>query len=111
MGKIDDLIPKMLAEAKKVDKTITEDLITKVCKYLGASLFKRDASLVAYSDKKELEGIRKKFVQKKLGIKDSDEKIDAAIMKVGEKYGLSNRAKKRAIVYAMLMKHYGMKDF
>lgn len=107
MGKIDDLIPTMFEEAKGVDKKMTEDIVAAACKYLGPNLFNKDASLVAYSDKKELATIRENFVKKKLGIKDSDADIDAAIKSVGEAYGMSNRNKKRAVIYACLMKHYG----
>lgn len=110
MGKIDDIFPKLFAEAKGVDKNISEDLVAAVCKYLGPNLFNKDASLVAYSDKKELERLRENFVKKKLGIKDSDEDIDAAIKSVGVAYGMSNRSKKRAVIYACLMKHYGKKS-
>ncbi len=107
MGKFDDEVVKLLSTAKEVDKNITEDLMRVVGKYLGPNLYNKDASLVAYSDKDELARIRENFVKKKLGIKDSDEDIDAAIKSVGEKYGMSVRNKKRAVVYACLMNHYG----
>lgn len=108
MGKIDDKAQDMVIEAKKVDKSISEDLVIAACKYLGPSLFRKDAALVAYSSKKELETIRENFVKKKLGVKDSDADIDAVIKKIGVAYGMSNRAKKRAVIYACLMKNYGV---
>ena len=107
MGKIDELLPSLIETAKGVDSKVTEAQVTAACKYLGSNLFKKDASLVAYSDKTELAGIRDNFVKKKLGVKDSDADIDAAIKKVGEAYGMSVRNKKRAVVYACLMRHYG----
>lgn len=107
MGKITDAIPGLCETAKGVDNKVTEELMTVVAKYLGPNLFNKDASLVAYSDKAELERIRENFVKKKLAIKDSDADIDAAIKSVGEKYGMSVRNKKRAVVYACLMSHYG----
>lgn len=110
MGKIDDAISATLIEAKKVDSTLSEALVEAACKYLGPNLVSKDSSLVAYSDKAELDRIRESFVKKKLGVKDSDADIDAAIQSVGEKYGMSVRTKKRAIIYACLMKHYGVKS-
>lgn len=110
MGKIDELIPTLVKTAQEIDKGISADLVATAAKYVGPNLFKKDSSLVAYSDKAELEGIREKFVKGKLGIKDSDADIDAAIKSVGEKYGMSVRNKNRAVVYAFLMQHYGIKS-
>ena len=107
MSKVLQAVEGLTATAKEVDKGVTEELMTIVAKYLGPNLFNKDASLVAYSDKDELSRIRENFVKKKLGIKDSDADIDAAIKTVGEKYGMSVRNKKRAVVYACLMNHYG----
>ena len=88
---------------------VTKGIVEAACMYLGGNLFNKDNALVAYSDKSELDRIRENFVKKKLGIKDSDADIDAAIKKVGEKYGMSVRNKKRAVVYSCLMAHYGIK--
>jgi len=107
MSKLEEVVGQLVETAKEVDKGISEDLMRTVCKYLGPNLYNKDASLVAYSDKDELGRIRDNFVKKKLGVKDSDAEIDAAIKAVGEKYGMSVRNKKRAVVYACLMKHYG----
>lgn len=110
MGKIDDAIPELTETAKGIESKITNATVEAAARYLGPNLFNKDASLVAYSDKEELERIRENFVKKKLAVKDSDDEIDAAIKKVGEKYGMSVRNKKRAIVYALLMHHYGVKE-
>ena len=107
MSKFQEVLPGLLETAQGIDKKVSEELMTTVAKYLGPNLYNKDASLVAYSDKDELARIRENFVKKKLGIKDSDADIDAAIKSVGEKYGMSVRNKKRAVVYACLMNHYG----
>lgn len=108
MSKIEEEAVKCYDVASGIESGITKDLCDTVCKYIGPNLFKKDASLVAYSDKKELETIRENFVKKKLNISDSDEEIDAVIKSIGEKYGMSVRNKKRSVVYALLMHHYGI---
>ena len=61
MGKLDDLMEKMVAEMtgklgmKKVDKK----LLTAIGKSLGPSLYKADSAKVACSDPKELERIKR----------------------------------------------------
>jgi hypothetical protein len=110
MGKIDDAIPGLVETAKGIDSKITNATVEAAAKYLGPNLFNKDASLVAYSDKDELARIRENFVKRKLAVPDSNADIDAAIKSVGEKYGMSVRNKKRAVVYALLMHHYGVKS-
>ena len=109
MGKIDTKLNELWEECKNSNIDITKSVLAEACEYLGPNLFRKDASLVAFSEKEELETIKDNFVKKKLQVTDSDEEIHAAIKKVGEKYGMSNRNKKRAIVYAMLMSHYDVK--
>ena len=72
-------------------------------------LSKPDAATVAFSDQAELDRVRTNFVKKKLGVGDSDEDIDAAIKKVGEKMK-DTRSKSRAAVYYLLAEHYGKLD-
>jgi hypothetical protein len=50
--------------------------------------------------------VKKNFLMKKLGLKDGPE-LDAAIAKTIETYGKSERNKYRAVVYYMLVKHFG----
>jgi hypothetical protein len=50
--------------------------------------------------------VKKNFLMKKLGLNDSAD-LDAAIDKVIETYGKSERNKYRAVVYYMLVKHFG----
>jgi hypothetical protein len=52
---------------------------------IGIALQSRDASLVAFSDKSELDRVRDSFLKKKLGLTQSDDELDAAINAVGDK--------------------------
>ncbi|WP_369048693.1 DUF2853 family protein [Tenacibaculum sp. UWU-22] len=81
------------------------DLLTAVTKGLGPSIYKKDAETVSGSDPKELETVKKNFLIKKLGLKDSNE-LDEAIAEVIEKIGKSERNKYRAVVYYMLVKKF-----
>jgi len=106
MSKRDEKIEQYIAEAKKLGLGLSEDLITKVTVGLGPSIYKRDSETVSCSQSSELETVKKNFAQKKLGVTD-DTKIDAAIKKVCEAMGSSNRNKYRALFYALLAKELG----
>lgn len=106
MSQRDELIEKYAADLKdKCGVTPDIDFLTKVTIGLGPSIYNKDSSTVAGSDKKELETVKKNFLIKKLGLSDSAE-LDDAIEKVIEQYGKSNPAKYRAVVYYLLAKHF-----
>jgi len=102
MSKRDEKIKAMIAEAKKLDLNISEDLITKVVIGLGPSVYNKDSELIACSKTDELATVREKFLKSKLGLENSDEELDSAIQEVCEKLGKSNRSKKRVHFYALL---------
>jgi len=79
------------------------DLLRKVAKACGPSLYKKDASTVSSGDKEELARVKKNFIAKKLGVTD-EAKQDKAIAGAIEKIGKSNRNKYRAIFYYFLTK-------
>lgn len=107
MGKRDDLIAAYAADLKeKCGVTPDMDLLTKVTIGLGPAIYNDDSSTVAGSDQSELDTIRENFLVKKLGLADGPE-LGAAIDKVMEQYGRSNRNKYRAVVYYLLAKHFG----
>ena len=81
------------------------DLLRKVAKGCGPSIYSNDASKVSGSDKKELETVKKNFLMKKLGLKDGAE-LDSAIAEVMDTMGSSNRNKYRAMVYYLLAKKF-----
>jgi Protein of unknown function (DUF2853) len=107
MGKRDELIAKYADDLKNKCKMNPDmDLLKKVTIGCGPSIYDKDASTVAASDKDELERIKANFLMKKLGLKDSPalmEGINAAV----ETYGRSERSKFRAVFYYMLTKHFG----
>jgi hypothetical protein len=107
MGKRDDLIEKYADDLKnKCGMTPDMDLLTKVTIGCGPSIYDADASTVAASQPGELETVKNNFLIKKLGLSDGPE-LSAAIDKVIETYGKSERNKYRAVIYYMLTKHFG----
>lgn len=82
------------------------DLLEKIAKGLGPSLYNKDALLVATSQKDEMDTIRKNFLGKKLGCTDAAE-ADKAIAEATEKIGASNRNKLRPVFYFFLVKALG----
>jgi hypothetical protein len=102
MSKRDEKIEVMIAEAKKLDLNISDDLITKVVIGLGPSVYNKNSELVACGQAAELETVKNSFLKKKLGLENSDEELDAAIKEVCEELGSSNRNKKRVHFYALL---------
>ena len=107
MGKRDDLIMKYAEDLRtKCNMEPDMDLLTKVTIGCGPSIYNEDASTVASSDTEELKTIRDNFLMKKLGLPDSDS-LMGGIQEVIRVYGHSNRNKYRAVVYYMLVKHFG----
>jgi hypothetical protein len=109
LSKLDEKIALYQSEMKKLGLKFDADLLAKVTKGLGPSIYKADAETVSGSDKKELETVKKNFLMKKLGLADGpklDKALDAAIEKVGK----SNRNKYRAIVYYLLVKELGQES-
>lgn len=107
MSKRDELIEKYAKDIKeKVGETADMDLLRKVTIGCGPSIYNKDSSTVAASDASELARVRENFLKKKLGLTESDDKLDAAIQSVIEKYGKSVRSKHRAVVYYLLTKHF-----
>lgn len=106
MSQRDDLIAKYATDLKdKCGVDPDMDLLTKVTIGCGPSIYNKDSSTVAGSDKKELETVKNNFLIKKLGLADSAD-LDSAIDSVLETYGKSNPAKQRVVVYYLLTKHF-----
>jgi len=106
-GKRDDLIATYAGDLKnKCGMDADMDLLTKVTIGLGPSIYNADASTVAGSQPSELETVKNNFLIKKLGLADGPQLMDA-INSVIEIYGRSERNKYRAVIYYMLVKHFG----
>lgn len=107
MSKRDDLIAKYAEDLKtKCKVTPDMDLLTKVTIGCGPAIYNADSSVVAGSDESELETVKNNFLIKKLGLADGP-KLMEAINAVIDTYGRSERNKYRAVVYYMLVKHFG----
>ena len=110
MSKRDDLIAKYKVELKeKAGVTADMDLLTKVTIGCGPSIYNRDAASVSCGQESELETVKKNYLIKKLGLKDSP-KLDEAIKEVCEQLGSSNRNKYRAMFYYLLCVKFGKED-
>ena len=106
MSKFDEQYAKFEREFKDTLKmSFDADLLTKVAKGCGPSLYSADASKVSGSDPKELATVKKNFLMGKLGLKDSPE-LDKGIADVMDTMGTSNRNKYRAMVYYLLAKKF-----
>ncbi len=103
MGKFDECMDTYKAEFKKLGVSFDEDLLTKVAKGCGPSIYNKDASTVAGSDPKELATVKNNFLIGKLGMKDGAD-LDKGISKVIDTFGSSNKNKYRAMFYYMLTK-------
>lgn len=109
MSKFDEKIALYQSEMKKLGISFDADLLTKVTKGLGPSIYRADAETVSGSDEKELGTVKNNFLIKKLGLSD-DGKLDNAIAVVIDKLGKSNRNKYRAIFYYLLVKELGQES-
>ncbi|WP_298566846.1 DUF2853 family protein [uncultured Aliiroseovarius sp.] len=107
MGKRDELIAKYADDLKtKCGMTPDMNLLTKVTIGCGPAIYNADASTVAAGQDSELETVKDNFLVKKLGLADGPQLMDA-INAVINTYGRSERNKYRAVVYYMLVKHFG----
>ena len=110
MGKFDDVITKA---KEHIDKHFTghetdEDLLRKVGKGLGPSLYNKDSSTVSCSSKDELATVKEKFLMKKHGVTD-EAAADKAIQEVCEQYKAA-RNKMRIVFYYVLTKKLGLEN-
>lgn len=107
MGKRDELIAVYANDLRtKCGMEPDMALLTKVTIGCGPSIYNADASTVAGTQASEIETVKVNFLMKKLGLPDGPQLMDA-INSVIETYGRSERNKYRAVVYYMLVKHFG----
>ena len=102
MSKLQEKIEFYSKEAEKLGIQLDADLLGKISKGLGPSLYREDAELVSCQQEDELVTVKKNFLIKKLGLEDG-EALDKAIAEVCEKMGESNKNKYRAIFYYLLV--------
>lgn len=106
MSKFDDLIATYESEAQKIGVKVDSELLSKVTKGLGPSIYNADSAKVSCGDQAELDRVKANFLIKKLGLSDGPS-LDEAIKQVCETFGSSNRNKYRALFYYMLVKKFG----
>lgn len=107
MGKRDELIAKYADDLRNKCKVTPDmDLLTKVTIGCGPAIYNADSATVAAGQATEVATVKNNFLIKKLGLKDGPQ-LDDAINSVIETYGKSERNKYRAVVYYMLVKHFG----
>ncbi|EKE44697.1 hypothetical protein OCGS_1535 [Oceaniovalibus guishaninsula JLT2003] len=110
MGRRDELIEKYAEDLRtKCDMDPDMDLLRKVTIGCGPTIYNRDSSTISQGDTDELKTIRDNFLIKKLGLPD-DEHLMGGIQSVLTTYGRENRQKYRAVVYYLLVKHFGKED-
>lgn len=100
MSKFEEKVTAYSEALQKIDKDADMDLLRKVTKALGPSIYNNDSNKVACSDKSELERMNKNFCVKKLGVSEEDGL--AAIREVCSEY--TERAKHRAVFYYLTAK-------
>jgi hypothetical protein len=107
MGKRDELIARYADDLRNKCKVTPDmDLLTKVTIGCGPAIYNADSATVAAGQATEVATVKNNFLIKKLGLKDGPQ-LDDAINSVIETYGKSERNKYRAVVYYMLVKHFG----
>ncbi len=100
MSKFDEALEAYKADLTELKIKVDEDLLRKVTKSLGPSIYLKDASLVSCSDQSELDRVKKNFLSGKLGMSD-DAEMDNALKAVCETYKVNH--KKRAVFYYLLV--------
>jgi len=107
MGKLDDKIELYCSKAKEIESDgVDDELLSKVTRGLGPSIYKKDSETVSCSNDSELATVRNSFLKKKLALTNSDDELNEAIKDVCEQMGKSNRNKYRAIFYYLLTKKF-----
>ncbi|MEA1914253.1 MAG: DUF2853 family protein [Campylobacterota bacterium] len=102
MSKLDEKIELYNSKIKDMESGYDAELLAKVTKGLGPSIYNKDAETIACSDVGELDRVRESFLRKKLALTNDTDELDAAIKGVCEKMGTSNKSKYRAIFYYFL---------
>jgi hypothetical protein len=106
MSKHDELMAKYASDLKeKCGITADMDLLNKVIKSCGPTIYRNDSSTVSASDKPEMDRVKRNFLREKLGLKAADD-LDGGLRVVIDQYGRSNRKKYRAVFYYLLVKHF-----
>ncbi len=107
VSKFDEKVATYEASLEKIDAGGDKELLRKVTKGLGPSIYNNDSNRVACSDKTEIQRVVDNFCMKKLGMTDEAKAMDA-VQAVCKKY--VDRSKHRAVFYYLLVKELGMES-
>jgi hypothetical protein len=94
-----------LEDVKRYDAGADAGAVDKIVKHLGIALRSRDSSLVSCSDPSELDRVREKWCEKKLG-SGNQAASDEVIARVCEEMS-GDRNKNRVTFYYLVAKHMG----
>ncbi len=92
---------------RKYDAKADEDVVRKIVNYCGIALNSRDGKFVACTDEEERNTVRDGFLKKKLGLKGSNEELDAKVMAVCTQMK-KDRLKNRVVFYYLLAQNENM---
>ncbi len=108
MAKFEDVVKQAQEHIDKhfAGHNTDEDMLRKVAKGLGPSIYNNDASKVSCSDKKEKDTIVEKFLMKKHNVSD-EAAARKAVDEVCEQYK-GSRSKSRVVFYYVLVKKLGL---
>lgn len=95
-----DWIEDVKKYAPKADDAVLESML----KTYRLTLSNADAAYVSFSDEEELKTVRENFLKKKLGLTESDEKLDAAIAEIGAKMKDGSKNGRLAVYYLLAEK-------
>src|SRR5436305_8592695 len=98
-----------VADVKKYTGSVDEGAVAGLAKTYALVLGKPDSRLVAAGDPEEIARVRDNFLKKKLGLKDADTALDAAVKSVLDKVK-ADRTKSRLTVYYLLAEHFNKLD-
>jgi hypothetical protein len=111
MNQFEERLEQYKTMATKLNLGISDDLLYRVTKSLGPSIYDLDTEVIACSQKDELEALKKNFIKKQLEVTADDETIDKAIDEVCEEMGRSNSVKFRALFYILLTRKFNKESF
>lgn len=103
VSKLDELVEKYAEELTDLGVPVNKPILRAVAKGLGRTLYRADAALVAAADRREVERVRRNYLIKKLGLRDT-KRLDAGLEDVIELY--TKRRKYRVVFYYLLARRF-----
>jgi Protein of unknown function (DUF2853) len=91
-------------DVRRYDSAASEDVVGKIVRHLGIALSNKDSSLVSASDATELDRVKAKWGEKKLGLDTATagSTVDAVAKEMS-----GDRQKQRVTFYYLVAKHAG----